>query len=108
MKSNFKNSPISIDISSLADFSPNGGDITALQISDRDRSRTRSRDDVILPLQNRTSLVKFKNRTISKIDKVQVKEADTSTYNKEATLWFEKYNQEFKSSQTAKLLVYGV
>jgi len=81
-----------------------------LQLTDRDRSRdrARTRDDVILPLQNRTSLAKFKNRTFSKIEKNEVKEADSSTYNKDASLWFEKYNQEFKNSQTAKLLVYGV
>lgn len=53
------------------------------------------------------------NETIKKEESaedspVKVVDAEPSTFNKEAGVWYQKFNAEFKESKTVKLLVYGL
>lgn len=39
---------------------------------------------------------------------MKVEEASEATFNKQAGVWYNKFNTEFKESKTVKLLAYGV
>lgn len=66
------------------------------------------------PLKQKGEIQKAANDTAAKEEqekaegKLVLEEAGPATYNKDAGIWHAKFNSEFKSSPTVKLLVYGV
>lgn len=70
-----------------------------------------SKEQSNYPLPKKTQEQKVLNETIGMEkaeETIKIEDATPATFKKDADVWYKKFNAEFKSSKTVKLLVYGV